>query len=335
MTKHPSNWLTIKPEGLYCIPGKFYIDPYFPVDHALITHGHSDHARFGHEHVLATQETLAIMNARFDMTQTKQQTTAYHKNILLNQVLVSFLPAGHIIGSAQILLQYQNQRCIFSGDYKRQDDPTCLPFAVTHCDVFITESTFAMPVFTHPPIHEELQKLFDSLKRFPERCHLIAAYTLGKCQRILLALRALGYDRPIYFHGAMRKFCDLYQSFGFDFGELILVSPENASHLQGEIVFCPPYCLHDRWTRRLPNPLPIFASGWMQIRARAKQKGVELPLVISDHADWPALTQTIHEVNAPEIWITHGLDEALQYYATMHGFSARAVNLLHDIQDED
>jgi putative mRNA 3-end processing factor len=326
---NPKHWIETRPEGLYCVPGQFYIDPIYSVDSAIITHGHADHARSGHKKVLATIHTIAIMQVRYGLDFAEQhQALAYHEKININGVELTFLPAGHILGSAQVLLEYKNARLIISGDYKRAADPTCEAFYVNECDVFITEATFGLPVFTHPPIETELQKLLDSVKRFPESAHLIGAYALGKCQRVIKTLRLMGYDEPIYLHGALLKLSELYQKLGVDLGVLLPATISKETNFKSKIILCPPSALLDRWSRRFPDPIVANASGWMQIRARAKQKGIDLPLIISDHADWHELTQTLHAVNAPEIWVTHGREEALIYYATQHGLKAQALSLL-------
>lgn len=330
-------WLTLKPQGLYCIPGQFFIDPLSPVAKAIITHAHGDHARTGHQNVLATPETLMIMKVRYQerMAATIIQPIEYFKEININGVLVSLLPAGHILGSAQIVLTYQNVRIIISGDYKRRQDDTCQAFVVQHADLFITEATFGLPIFIHPPIEEEIQKLLTSLKENKERSHLIGVYALGKCQRLILALRKAGYDKPIYLHGALIKLCELYQSLGFKLDPLIPINKENVKTLAGEIILAPPSALHDRWSRRFSDAVISYASGWMQTRARAKQKGIELPLIISDHADWQELTQTLDEVSAKEYWITHGAEEGLLYYAEKKGLKAKPLALLHDDNEDN
>jgi len=326
---HPRDWIEVRPEGVFCKPAGVFIDPMQPVAHAVVTHGHADHARAGHGHVYATQATLAIMRARYgDDHALVERPLQYGEDLFLNSVRISLHPAGHILGSAQVRLEYESSSIVFSGDYKRRADPTCVPFEPVACDVFVTEATFALPVFVHPPLEDEIAKLLRSLQQFPERCHLIGVYALGKCQRLMMALRAAGYGETIYLHGAMVKLCELYQSFGVDIGRWDLVTPENAKGLAGKIVLCPPSALQDRWSRRLPDVLTAAASGWMRIRARAKQKGVELPLVISDHADWNELVQTLDDVGPPEVWVTHGRDDALVYYATQHGFKAQALYLL-------
>lgn len=326
----PRLWIETRPEGLYCIPGKFFIDPIYPVDSAIISHAHTDHARPGHKKVLATPATIEIMKVRLGVNCAERyQALTYDETIILNDVHLTFLPAGHILGSAQILLEYQGERLIISGDYKRVADPTCELFCVHECDVFITEATFSLPIFLHPPIETELNKLLHSVAQFPDRCHLVGAYALGKCQRLIKTLRLIGYDQPIYLHGALLKLCELYKNLGIDLGEIYPATTGKETNFKNKIILCPPSTLHDQWSRRFPDPIIANASGWMLIRARAKQQGVELPLIISDHADWNELTQTLHDVNAPEIWVTHGREEALVYYATQHNFKAKALTLLN------
>lgn len=327
---HPKDWIEVRPEGVWCRPGNFFIDPMQPVGTAIVTHGHADHARAGHGHVFATPETLAIMRTRYGEThfEIDERPLDYGQAVEINGVKVSLHPAGHILGSAQARLEYDGSVIVFSGDYKRTPDPTCRAFEPVPCDVFVTEATFALPVFEHPPLEAEVAKLLASLAQFPDRCHLVGAYALGKCQRVICALRAAGYHETIYLHGAMVRLCELYQSLGVDLGALEPVTANNAKTLAGNIVISPPSALKDRWSRRLPEVLTVAASGWMRIRARAKQKGVELPLVISDHADWSELLQTLSDVGAPEVWVTHGRDDALIHQATVMGLKARALNLL-------
>lgn len=322
------NWLLPKPEGLYCVPSDFFIDPHMAVDRAVITHGHSDHAYPGHRHVLATSETLAIMTLRLgSQSGDAKQLLAYGEKIHLGEVNLWLVPAGHVLGSAQIVMEYQGQRIVVSGDYKRRRDPTCPAFEPVKCDIFVTEATFALPVFTHGPDTEEIAKLLASLSMFSERTHQVGVYSLGKCQRLIMLLREAGYAKPIWLHGAMKSMCDLYQSLGIPLGDLRLVS-DAPSNLAGEIVLCPPSTIGDRWSRRFADPLPIVASGWMRIRARARQRGVELPLIISDHADWPELIQTISDVEAAEIWITHGREDALMVQAHSMGIKAQALSMV-------
>ena len=327
----PSDLLCSRPQGLYCPPGGFFIDPVSPVDRALITHGHSDHARSGHRSVLATRETLDIMALRYGADfAVSRQAARLGETISLNGVTVSFHPAGHVLGSAQIAVKHNGLTIVASGDYKRQPDPTCAAFEVVPCDVFITEATFALPVFRHPPAEDEIGKLLRSVEQFPERSHLVGAYALGKAQRVMRLLRDAGYDRPIYIHGAMAKISDYYQSQGIDLGQLEPATVESGSRTDfaGAVVIGPPSTFADRWARRFPDPVSCFASGWMRIRQRAKQGGVELPLIISDHGDWYELGVTIRETGASEVWVTHGREEALVRWCELEGLTARPLHLI-------
>ncbi len=262
------------------------------------------------------------------------QPLSYGETLLAGDVTVRLVPAGHVLGSAQIVLEYGGTRVVVSGDYKRRPDPTCAPFEPCTCDVFITEATFGLPVFRHPPDSQEIDKLLHSLALFPERCHLVGVYALGKCQRVLALLRRAGYQEPVYLHGALCGLTELYESLGVQLGPVLPATGIGRDALKGRIVLAPPGATADLWSRRLPDPLVAMASGWMRVRQRAKARGVELPLVISDHADWDELTATLDEVAAGEIWVTHGREEALVHYATQKGYRARALALAGFEEDE-
>jgi putative mRNA 3-end processing factor len=320
--------------GLLCVPGGFHVDPTRAVDRAIITHGHSDHARPGHGAVLATPETIAVMKARMgESCAGSFQALRYGEPLSLGGVTVRLVPAGHILGSAQVVIEHAGQRAVISGDYKRRHDPTAAPFELVRCDLFVTEATFGLPVFRHEPDASEIAKLLASLRAFTDRTHVIGAYSLGKAQRLIVLLRAAGYDRPIWLHGALKSMCDLYESLGVALGPLALVA-DAPNKLPGEIVLCPPSELKDRWSRRLTNPVTAYASGWMRVRARARQSGVELPLVISDHCDWPELIETIDETDAEEVWVTHGREDALVHQIGLMGKRGRALALL-GYEDEE
>jgi putative mRNA 3-end processing factor len=335
VASRPETWIRTSPSGLYCEPGDFHIDPVRPVPRAVITHGHGDHARSGNEQVLATAGTIAIMRERYgDAAGSSLQPLAYGETVTTRDVAIRLVPAGHVLGSAQIVLEYRGSRVVVSGDYKRRPDPTCAPFEPCNCDVFITEATFGLPVFRHPPDTQEIDKLLHSLALFPERCHLVGVYALGKCQRVLALLRRAGYEQPVYLHGALIKLTELYESLGVCLGPVLPLAGVARDALKGRLVLAPPAASADLWSRRLPDPLVAMASGWMRVRQRAKARGVELPLVISDHADWDELTATIDEVGAEEIWVTHGREEALVHYATKKGYRARALALSGFEEDE-
>jgi putative mRNA 3-end processing factor len=330
MAPHPASWLRSLPQGLLCEPGGFFIDPLRAVDRAVITHAHSDHARPGHRHVLATRETLALMRVRMGAERAgdTQQALGWNEPLDLNGVELRLLPAGHVLGSAQVAMTWRGSRVVVSGDYKRQPDPTCRGFEPTPCDVFVTEATFALPVFRHPPAGQEIARLLASVALFPERTHVVGCYALGKCQRLIALLREAGWDRPIYLHGALGPLCEVYAALGQRFGELPAATAAAKQSLVGAIVLAPPSAVADRWARRLADPVVAVASGWMRVRQRAKSRGVELPLVISDHADWDELNATIDEVGAPEVWVTHGQEDALIHAAGLRGIKGRALRLV-------
>jgi putative mRNA 3-end processing factor len=327
-----AHWIEPSPQGIYVRPADVWIDPSVPVARALITHGHADHARGGHTESWATMETLAIMALRYGTT--SGTPVGYGEQIRLNGVDITFVPAGHVLGSAQILLEHAGERVVITGDYKRRADPTCAPFEVVPCDIFVTEATFGLPVFRHPDIGQEMDRLLGALHAAPDRCILVGAYALGKAQRVIRELRDRGHSDPIYIHGAMERMCDLYRDFGVDLGELRPATGLPAKVLHGAIVVAPPSALNDRWSRRLPDPITAMASGWMRVRQRARQKNVELPLVISDHADWDELTATITEVAPNEIWVTHGREEALVHWCGTRQMKARALEMIGR-EDED
>ena len=333
----PESILCPKPGGLYCAPGAFYIDPTWPVERAVITHGHSDHARSGHGAVIATAETLAIMQARYgDGFAGATEAVRYGQTVERDGVEITLVPAGHVLGSAQAVVRFQGRTIVVSGDYKRRRDPTCPPFEPVKCDVFVTEATFGLPVFCFPDADQEVAKLLKSVALFPERAHLVGAYSLGKAQRVIRLIREAGYHKPIYIHGAMQGLIGLYERFGIDFGPIEPATVENTkdANFAGAIVVAPPSAIDDRWTRRFADPLPAFASGWMRVRARARQRHVELPLVISDHADWQELTHTIAELAPAEVWVTHGNEEALLRWCQLNNQPARALHLVGYGEDE-
>ncbi len=326
------SWIEPFPEGLYIRPADAWVDPGVPKPRALVTHGHGDHARGGHGAVWATPETLAIMDCRYGPQ--PGRPAAYGEVVKLGDVEASFVPAGHVLGSAQIVLEHAGERVVVSGDYKRRPDPTCAPFEPVPCDVFITEATFGLPVFRHPETASEIDRLLGRLHENPERCVLVGAYALGKAQRLIVEARCRGHHEPIYIHGALQRLCDLYRDHGVELGELRPATGAKKDELRGRIVVAPPGALNDRWSRRLPDPITAMASGWMRIRQRARQRNVELPLIVSDHADWDELTGTIEELAPREVWITHGREDALMHWCMTRQIRARELNLVGR-EDED
>jgi putative mRNA 3-end processing factor len=326
------SWIEPFPEGIYVRPADAWIDPSQPKARALVTHGHADHARGGHGQVWATPETIAIMECRYGPQNGRR--VDYGEVIRMDGVEIGFVPAGHVLGSAQIVLDYQGERVVVSGDYKRRPDPTCAPFEPVPCDIFVTEATFGLPVFRHPDTASEMDRLLQRLHENPDRCVLVGAYALGKAQRVIMELRRRGHHDAIYIHGALQRLCGLYAEHGVDLGELRPATGIKKDELKARIVLAPPGALNDRWSRRLPDPITAMASGWMRVRQRARQRNVELPLIISDHADWDELTATIKELAPKEVWVTHGREEALIHWCAMRQIKARELNLV-GYEDED
>ena len=253
-----SAWLEPHPQGLYIPSADIWIDPSRPVSQAVVTHGHADQARSGHGSVFATPETLAIMALRYGVDAEASHNAAfvYGDGFERGGVRFTFHPAGHVLGSAQILMEHAGERIVITGDYKRRADPSCAPFKVVACDIFITEATFGLPVFRHPPIEEEIAKLMGAVRAEPDRCVLVGAYALGKAQRVIAELRRAGWHDPIYIHGALERLCALYAAHGVQLGELRRVSETEKPAMQGKIVLAPPSALHDRWSR-CDCPIPL------------------------------------------------------------------------------
>lgn len=332
--------LRVTPQGLYCPQGDFYIDPQRPVARAVVTHGHADHCRPGQKALLATPNTIAIAQTRYgEGAFDTVDPLPFGETRKIGDVEVTLFPAGHVLGSAQVLIEYKGARAVVSGDYKRRSDPSCEDFEVVPCNLFVTEATFGLPVFRHPDAGDEIRKLLKSVETFRQSTHVIGTYALGKAQRLIAEIRAAGWDAPIYIHGALRKLCDLYESLGVPLGPLedatIKGDPTKGERFRGQIVLAPPSAIADRWARRLPDTKVGMASGWMRVRQRAKQRGVEVPLVISDHADWDELCMTIRDTGAEDIWVTHGSEEALCHWCGAQGIRAQPLSIAGLGEEED
>lgn len=327
MSLRPDQLLQVTPAGLYCPPADLYVDPTRAVDRAVITHGHSDHARTGHGAVLATQATIDIMRLRQGQKAVAgAQALALGEAVTVDGVTVRLVPAGHILGSAQAVLEKDGCRVVVSGDYKRRPDPTCEAFEPVASDLFVTEATFALPVFRHPPDGDEIDRLLVSTRAFADHCHVVGAYSLGKAQRVIALLRRAGYDAPVYVHAAIERMNEVYVRHGVNLGDLRPVEVATAADLAGAIVVAPPGADLPGFAEKAPDPIVAMASGWMGVRARARQRSVELPLIISDHADWDELIATIDE-NPGELWITHGREDALRRYLEVRDRPLRTLAL--------
>ena len=305
-----------------------YIDPAVPRERAIITHGHADHVRAGHGAVLATPDTIAIMQTRYGADCARQfEPLDFGVPLHMGEVTITLFPAGHILGSAQVLVEQDGQRVVVTGDYKRLADRTAQPYEPVACDLLVTEATFGLPVFQHPRPETEIARLLKSVADQPERSHLVGCYALGKAQRVIALLRDAGWDAPIYLHGAMLRLCALYEELGVPLGDLRPALDVPKAELAGQIVIAPPSAIRDRWSRRFPDPVTCQASGWMSVKQRARQALVELPLVISDHCDWGELRETIGESGAETVWVTHGREDALVYWCRTQGLAAEPLNI--------
>ncbi len=307
--------ITVRQEGLYCEPGEFYIDPWKPVDCALITHAHSDHARSGSRQYYATQISEGILRKRLGQ-ETPLQGVEYGEKIKLGQTWVSFHPAGHVLGSAQIRVECGDEVWVVSGDYKRCADPTCDPFEVIPCDSFITEATFGLPIYRWNSGAETCREIYQWWQEDSERPSLLFCYAFGKAQRILSELRQFT-DKPVYVHGAIHVLTEIYREVGVPMVETVPASEMPRDYkFKGDLVLAPPSAHRSSWMKRFPQPQTAFASGWMAVRGARRRRGYERGFVLSDHADWPGLVKTVQQMQAKTIYVTHGQVEVLSRYLT-------------------
>jgi putative mRNA 3-end processing factor len=299
------------PDGLYCPAGDFHVDPWRPVPRAVITHGHADHARPGMGCYHATPETLPVL--RWRLGEQECRGHAYGEVFRLGEAEVSLHPAGHVLGSAQVRIVHNGETWVLSGDYKRQADPTCAPFEVLACDTFITEATFALPVYRWPQTPEVVRDII----AWREECAaageaaVLFCYALGKAQRLLAELR-LQTDRPALLHGAIAAGVEVYRAAGIPLlaTEPVLDAPRGRD-FAGELILAPPSAAGSAWMRRFRRAQTGFASGWMQLRGNRRRHGHDRGFVVSDHADWPALLRTVEETGARRVIATHGNTDAL------------------------
>lgn len=322
--------ITVRPEGLYCEAGNFYIDPWRGVETALITHAHADHARTGSHHYIATQSSASILHKRLGET-IDLQGVAYSEPLKLGQTWVSFHPAGHVLGSAQIRVEHKDEVWVVSGDYKRCTDPTCAPFEVVPCDVFITEATFGLPVYRWQPGSATCRQIYDWWQSDLERPSLLFCYAFGKAQRILAELRQL-CDRPVYVHGAIHGLTELYRQIGIPMLETIPVADQPRTYkFNGDLILAPPSGHRSSWMKRFTQPQTAFASGWMAVRGARRRRGYERGFVLSDHADWPGLIQTVQQTGAKTVYVTHGQSDVLsRYLSETMGLHAVPLQTLYE-----
>lgn len=324
-----------RPEGLYCPAGDFFIDPMLPVAHAVVTHAHGDHARAGSGRYQVAQAGIGLMRERLG-ADSGIDAHAYGARFAMGEVTVSLHPAGHVLGSAQVRMEHAGRVVVVSGDYKRDPDPTCVPFEPVRCDVFVTESTFGLPVYRWPPMDQVIDELlawWDDCARRKVPAVLFC-YALGKAQRILAELAART-DRAVHLHGAMLRLVESYREAGVAMvpTEPVSDSP-NGRNFAGELIMAPPSAAGSPWMKRFGKASTGFASGWMQIRGNRRRRGYDRGFVVSDHADWPGLIRSVKDSQASRIYVTHGDGETLIRYLREQGHDALSLGVLRDTDAE-
>lgn len=318
--------IRLTPKGLYCEAGDFYIDPWRGVPQAIITHGHGDHARYGSKRYWATPETKGVMHARIDPA-LDITAMAYHETVQFGATTVSLHSAGHVLGSAQVRVEHDGEVWVASGDYKRDPDPTCLPFEVVPCDAFITEATFGLPAYRWRPMTEVAEDMYqwwqsNAAKGQPT---VIFCYAFGKAQRILAELAEFT-DQTVYIHGALGPLVQLYRDFDVRMLPTLKVSEvDNQTDFSQALALAPPSAAGSSWMRRFKNHRTGFASGWMRIRGNRRRRGYDRGFVVSDHADWPSLLKTITDTGAKRVLATHGKTDVLVRYLNEQGISAEPL----------
>ena len=325
--------IELRKEGLYCPAGDFYIDPWLPVNQAVISHAHGDHARFGSKEYYCVDKCLPILKQRLG-DENIFHPKSYREPFQLKNTKVSFHSAGHILGSAQIRIEHNNQVWVFSGDYKRGHDPSCDAFEVVPCDTFVSECTFGLPIYKWEDGHAIGKKIFDWWQSDQDRPSLLFCYALGKAQRILAELKDFT-DKTIYVHGAVESLTKIYRNAGIKMlPTQVITEKEKNYNFNGDLILAPPSAHRSLWMKRFKAPQTAFASGWMQVRGTRRRKGYEKGFVLSDHADWSQLNETIKQTRAKTVYLTHGKTDVLQRYLTEQGLTVKLFQTqFDDIED--
>ncbi|HTK26512.1 MAG TPA: ligase-associated DNA damage response exonuclease [Pyrinomonadaceae bacterium] len=314
--------MALTKSGLYCARGDFYVDPWRPVARAVVTHAHADHAYRGSRSYLVTKEGEGLARVRLD-PDAKISTLKYGEELDLNGVKVSFHPAGHILGSAQVRVEYKGEVWVISGDYKLTPDATCTPFEPVKCQHFITEATFGLPIYRWPPTPQVFGEINGWWRRNRERekASVLFAYALGKSQRILNGIDST--VGPIYTHGSVEHLNSVYRTAGVDLPETIYAGEvKNKKDFIGSLVVAPPSAQGSTWLRRFGSHSTGFASGWMMVRGARRQRAIDRGFVLSDHADWPELMTAIRESEAETVYVTHGFAPEVVRWLNENGTNA-------------
>jgi putative mRNA 3-end processing factor len=328
--------ITLTPEGLYCPLGRFHIDPWRPVERAVITHAHGDHARRGSRRYHGALSGLSLLRRRLG-PEASVEGHEFGAPLTFGATTVSFHPAGHVLGSAQIRIEAAGAVWVISGDYKRAPDPSCAPFEVVPCDVFITEATFALPIYRWDPIDQAMGGVLAwwDANAAAGRASVLFCYALGKAQRVLAELKQRT-DRLVFVHGAIDALLDAYRDEGVRFAPTVPVGPRRKGEsFAGELIIAPPWAFGSPWLRRFGDAGTAFASGWMRVRGNRRRRGFERGFVLSDHADWPALLRTIEQTGARRVLATHGYSDTLARYLRETGMQAEPLETRFGDEAED
>jgi len=323
--------LTLTDRGLYCEAGDFYVDPWEPVDRAVITHAHGDHATWGSQAYLTAEPGVAVLRARLEPG-ARIRGVAYGETLRLNETTVSLHPAGHILGSSQVRIGHRGEVWVVSGDYKTAPDPTCTPFESVRCHTFVTESTFGLPIYRWSPqsdVFEEINRWWRE-NAAAGKTSLLFGYSLGKAQRLIAGLDpGIG---PILTHGAVERMTRAYRETGVELPPTIYAGAADAT---GAIVIAPPFASGSPWVRRFAPYSTGFASGWMLVRGARRRRSLDRGFALSDHVDWPSLLQAIEASGAGEVWVTHGFTAPVVRWLSERGVDARAVQTRFEGETDD
>ena len=325
--------LAEKPEGLQCAPGGFHLDPRLPVPLAVVTHAHADHVAPGCGRYLCAAPSLPLLRHRLG-AEAAIDGVPYGEQRALGDGRISFHPAGHVLGSAQVRIEHEKSVWVATGDYKREPDPTCAPFEPLRCDVLVTEASYALPIFRWDDPREVTRDIFEWWQGNSRRASLLFCYVLGKAQRILAGLAELT-DRPVYVHGALEPITRLYREAGVRMlPTLPVAETQKGRSFAGELVLAPITARGSPWMRRFGDAESAFASGSMRIRGQRRRRSFDRGFALSDHVDWPGLLRTIEESGARRVLATHGYREALVHFLAEQGTEAAAVGLAHPTDPE-
>ena len=329
------NFITFTDKGLFCAQGNFYIDPWKPVEKAVITHGHSDHAYYGHQYYLCHHYTKPILQLR--LGDNNYQTVEWGETVTMNGVKISLHPAGHIIGSSQIRVEYNGEVWVVSGDYKTEDDGLSGKFEPVKCNTFITESTFGLPIYKWKPQQEIFENIINWISRNKEngKTSVLLAYSLGKAQRVLQHIKET--TQTIFAHGAIFNTQQTLINAGWKIPEVVRITPETPKELlKATVVIAPPSADGTSWMKKFSPYSVGVCSGWMQVRGNARRRNVDAGFALSDHADWKGLLESIKATEAERVFVTHGFQSAFSRYLNEEGIAIAAeVKTEYGNEDEE